>query len=114
MPPTLDTVVDNLPPEDFIVLGNNWRKEVSVVPNEAFEGAADILDEAATRAVELFLKGEYETENPDNPVGFGPVLVVRHIKTNRNWSLPAPKILANAGAYKDAKDVQDIIDRNRS
>lgn len=111
MPATIDSLVDTPFMEGFVVMGNNWKKEVGIPPEDL--DLTQILMEAATRGVESFLRGEYEMENTEKPVGFGATIVVRHKKSGKSWSLPAPDVLANAGAYKDAKEVQDIINKSK-
>lgn len=97
--------------EQFTVMGNNWKKGIGIDPNGM--ELTQVVMEAGTRGVEKFLSGEYETESVDKPVGFGAVIIVRHDKTKRNWSLPSPEVLANAGAFKDAREVQKNIDKNK-
>jgi len=100
--------------ENFKVLGNNWSNEISL-PKEALDGLGpdQVIAEAATAGVEKFFRGEYETTDTEAPVGFGPIFNVIHLTSNRSWSVPSPTILANAGAYTDAREVQEFIDKNK-
>jgi len=100
--------------ESFRVLGNNWANEVSL-SRETIEGMEpdQVIAEAATAGVEKFLRGEYETGDVDEPVGFGPVFNVVHQKTKRSWAVPSPTILANAGAFSEAREVQEFINKNK-
>lgn len=100
--------------ENFRVLGNNWANEVSL-SRETLDGMEpdQVVAEAATAGVEKFLRGEYETGDIDEPVGFGPIFNVIYLKTKRSWAVPSPAILANAGAFSEAREVQEFIDKNK-
>lgn len=67
--------------------------------------------EIATRGVEIALES---LKTKEDSIQFGAILRVFHNKMKdegEHWILYAPKILANAGYYKDAEELKKAADK---
>ncbi len=93
----------------FRVSGNNWYNHV-YVNAEQYDGCDPVFQEAATKGVEKFQKGEYTRTNPNKDmVGFGRLILVQDEEGNKA-GFRSDVILANAGLHAEAAKLKKILD----
>ena len=87
----------------WTVEGSNWQKSIKASINSN-------PTEIATQCVENLINSLEDEEGLD----FGAILILRHNKMkseNEYFVLYAPHILANAGYYTDAEELEKAADK---
>jgi hypothetical protein len=109
----MDALVET-PFKAYFVIGANWRGKVEINPDDFLPNKDALIMEVLTRGVEKFFEGEVEITG-DGEASIGLLLAVCEeddfLNEDKYMFCAAPIVLANAGQYKAAKEVQKIIDK---